>query len=128
MNQMAKEFPEFAQVEPIGKSFEGRDINLLTISAPNPNKAEKPAIFMTGATHARELITSSVNMYQAVKLLQQGVIDKDANTAKLLEDNKFYFVPTLNVDGVALIEENWTKNKTITPVRKNRDMTVEKNT
>lgn len=83
---------------------------------------------MTGATHARELITSSVNMYQAVKLLQQGVIDKDANTAKLLEDNKFYFVPTLNVDGVALIEENWTKNKTITPVRKNRDMTVEKNT
>jgi len=83
---------------------------------------------MTGATHARELITSSVNMYQAVKLLQQGVIDKDANTAKLLEDNKFYFVPTLNVDGVALIEENWSKNKTITPVRKNRDMTVEKNT
>lgn len=126
MNQMVKEFPDYAQIESIGKSFEGRDINLLQITAPG--KAEKPAIFMTGATHARELITSSVNMYQALKLIQQGVIEKDANTAKLLEDNKFYFVPALNVDGLALIEENWQKNKTITPIRKNRDTTVEKNT
>lgn len=61
MNQMAKEFPDYAQVESIGKSYEGRDINLLSITAPN--KADKPALFMTGATHARELITSSVNMY-----------------------------------------------------------------
>ena len=45
-----------------------------------------------------------------------------------MEDNKFYFVPALNVDGLALIEENWQKNKTITPIRKNRDTEVEKNT
>ena len=64
----------------MGKSVEGRDINLLEISAPGAPDQKKPAIFMTGATHAREQISTSINMYKAIKLLQQGVIDKDAAT------------------------------------------------
>jgi carboxypeptidase T len=104
MTQMQTEFPEYAKVQAMGKSFEGRDINLLEISAPSTPEEKKPAIFMTGATHPRELISTSINMYKALKLLQQGVVDKDPATAKLLKDNKYYFVPALNVDGLALIE------------------------
>lgn len=80
---------------------------------------------MTGATHPRELISTSLNMYKAVKLIQQGVIEKDPTVSKELKDSKFYFVPALNVDGLALIEENWNKNHTISPVRKNRDTGAE---
>lgn len=81
----------------------------------------KPAIFMTGATHARELISTSINMYKAVKLIQQGVLNGDKTYEQYLKDNKFYFVPILNVDGVALIEQSWEKDHKILPVRKNRD-------
>lgn len=59
---------------------------------------------MTGATHARELISTSITMYKAVKLLQLGVLNKDPTYEQYLKDNKFYFVPVLNVDGMALIE------------------------
>ena len=79
---------------------------------------------MTGATHARELISTSINMYKAIKLIQQGVIEKDKTYEQYLKDNKFYFVPILNVDGVALIEEGWNKNHKIIPIRKNRDSNV----
>ena len=88
---------------------------------PAASKVSKPAIFMTGATHARELISTSINLFKAVQLIQQGVINKDKTYAKFLEDNKFYFVPILNVDGVALIEQGWEKDHKIIPVRKNRD-------
>jgi len=76
---------------------------------------------MTGGTHARELISTSINMYKAVKLLQLGVLEKDKTYEQFLKDNKFYFVPILNVDGVALIERGWEKYHKIAPIRKNRD-------
>jgi hypothetical protein len=140
MEKLATEFPAYAKVSSIGKSFEGRDINMLEITAPDvgpgsqslsmqpvegseqpSHPSKKPAIFMTGATHARELISSSINMYKAVKLIQEGVINKNPTYEQYLKDSKFYFVPALNVDGVALIEQNWEKDHKIIPVRKNRD-------
>lgn len=60
-------------------------------------------------------------MYKAVKLIQQGVLNGDKTYEQYLKDNKFYFVPILNVDGVALIEQSWEKDHKILPVRKNRD-------
>ena len=128
MQKIADEYPQYAKISSIGKSFEGRDINMLEITAPDSvngqatqslsmapiegdqpegakaSGSKKPAIFMTGATHARELISTSINLFKAVQLIQQGVINKDKTYAKFLQDNKYYFVPILNVDGVALIE------------------------
>ena len=75
MNKLAEEYGSIVSVKSIGKSWEGRDINLMTIDADNyfktnslsqidqNSKDEKlsdggrPAIFWTGAHHARELIT-----------------------------------------------------------------------
>jgi hypothetical protein len=143
MQKIADEYPQYAKMTSIGKSFEGRDINMLEITAPESasdkaatqslslapiegeqpaqKSSKKPAIFMTGATHARELISTSINMFKAVQLIQQGVINKDKTYENFLKDNKYYFVPILNVDGVALIEQGWEKDHKILPVRKNRD-------
>jgi hypothetical protein len=35
MLKIAAEYPKYAKVSSIGKSFEGRDINMLEITAPN---------------------------------------------------------------------------------------------
>jgi hypothetical protein len=45
----------------------------------------KPTILMTGATHARELISTNFNVYQMLKLLRLGEIEKDKEWKQLLE-------------------------------------------
>lgn len=45
---------------------------------------DKPSILMTGATHARELISTSLNVYEMLKLLKEGAITKDPKYEKLL--------------------------------------------
>lgn len=74
---------------------------------------------MTGATHSRELISTSFNVYEMLQLLQQGVVKKDKKWEQLLDQNKYIFMPIFNVDGVAYIEDQWKKNGTISPDRKN---------
>ena len=105
----------------IGRSFQGRDINYLEIDMKDDQNKNKPAILITGATHARELISTSFNMFQVLKLLMKGVVEKSDKYQSLLQQNKYYFIPILNVDGVALIEDGWNKDHKIIPQRKNLD-------
>ena len=62
MDRMAIDFPDNVKVNSIGKSFQGRDINYVSIEIPS-EVSNKPAILLTGATHARELISTSLNVY-----------------------------------------------------------------
>ena len=101
--------------------------------AAAPKKAEpshvgnKPTILMTGATHARELISTNFNVYQMLKLLRLGEIEKKDDYKKLLQENKYMFMPIWNVDGVNFIEENWIKLHEILPKRKNMDLEAVQN-
>lgn len=80
----------------------------------------RPAILLTGATHARELITVQMNLYTALKLLHQGIINKDEKYQNMLLQNIYYIIPVVNVDGVALIEKEFPKSKgSILKKRKN---------
>jgi murein tripeptide amidase MpaA len=67
----------------MGQSTQGRDMNYLELDVPGDNK-DKPAILMTGATHARELISTSLNVYEMLKLLKRGIVDKDPKYQQLL--------------------------------------------
>lgn len=62
MEKMSKDFPDIVKMNSIGKSFQGREINCLEIDMPSETK-NKPAILLTGATHARELISTSFNVF-----------------------------------------------------------------
>jgi carboxypeptidase T len=76
LERIAKDFPNITKLTSIGQSFQGREINMLEIDVPNPDKKKKPAVLMTGATHAREMISTSLNIYQMMKLLMKGVVTK----------------------------------------------------
>jgi hypothetical protein len=54
-----------------------------------------------------------------LKLIQKGLVQKDEHWVKLLNQNKYIFMPIYNVDGVADIEANWLKFGSILPRRKN---------
>jgi len=70
-------------------------------------KKEKPAILVTSATHSRELITIQMGFYSLLKMLHEGIVWKKPHYLNLLEQNKFFFIPTVNVDGLALIEDHY---------------------
>jgi len=57
-----------------------------------------------------------------LKLIKKGEIEKTEEWKKLLEQNKYIFMPIYNVDGVNFIEEHWNSDHKIMPKRKNMNL------
>ena len=117
---MQKDFPDMVKLSSIGKSYKKKDISLMTVDArnflmkqyPDENhilegyfKNKKPAIMITGQHHAREHITSEFVLYSMLKMIHGGVVNDNKHYRNLLLQNKYYVVPTVNVDGVQFIED-----------------------
>ena len=63
LQQLVRAYPRLAAIESIGKSHEGRDIWLLTVTntATGP-AADKPAFWVDGNIHATEVAASTANL------------------------------------------------------------------
>ena len=79
-------------LENIGKSYEGRDMQVLKIC--KDTCGHKPAIWIDGGIHAREWISPASVTYLIRKLLEE----KNTNT-DLIDKLDWYFLPVLNPDG-----------------------------
>lgn len=93
-----QKYPHLCRLASIGKSFEGRDIWLMTVtnfeSGPDD---EKPAYWVDGNIHATEVSPSSAALYLINKLLTQ--YGQDDRVTYALDSRVFYIVPRLNPDG-----------------------------
>ena len=78
----------------------------------------RPAVFLNGMHHARELSTLSMDVYLMLKILFLYV-HNDYKTIFLLEETAIFFVPIINLDGYIRIGSNWDKNSDLAEVRKN---------
>ncbi|MHA6279071.1 M14 family metallopeptidase [Salinimicrobium sp. CAU 1759] len=97
MEKIAKAYPELAKMESIGKSFEGKDIYLLTISdfkTGDPDK--KPAMYIDGNIHSNEIQGAEFSLYTAWYLTE--MFDELDFIKELLQDKTFYINPTINPD------------------------------
>ena len=96
-NKLAKAWPGLVKVESIGKSVQGRDIMLLTISdrkVGDPDK--KPAFWIDGNIHSIELQGTEIALYTAWYLCE--MYSQNKFIKELLGDKTFYIVPTINPD------------------------------
>ena len=93
--------PDLVQVESAGKSHEGRDIWVVTITnlATGP-AADKPAFWVDGNIHAAELTASTACLYYLHQLLTGH--GRDAQITQLLDTRAVYICPRLNPDGAEL--------------------------
>jgi carboxypeptidase T len=57
----------------------------------------------------------------ALKLLHQGILNKKERYVNMLRTTKFFFVPIINVDGAALVEQHWDDDRKIIDKRKNQN-------
>ena len=87
-------FPKIIKLESIGKSLQGRDIWMLKLEAHRflerngmavntQDKADRKAILLTGAHHARELVSVQMPLYSLLQLLH-GLVHQDPETLILL--------------------------------------------
>jgi len=65
-----KAFPELVKSYPIGKTYEGRDIICLEITAPGTPANEKPGYYVDGNFHAGEVTGSAVALYTVCWFLE----------------------------------------------------------
>jgi Zinc carboxypeptidase len=94
--------PDLLRLESIGKSFEGRDIWLATLTqgAQNANDLDKPALWVDGNIHAAELTASTACLYFLHQLCTGH--GTDARITELLNTRVVYLCPRLNPDGAEL--------------------------
>ena len=93
-----KEYPHLFKIESIGKSYEGRNVWLITATNfKTGDDADKPALWVDGNIHASEVTASAACLYFIHTLATKYGKDKQATTA--LDTRAFYIVPRLNPDG-----------------------------
>jgi len=97
----AEEYPQLARLESIGKSYEGRDIWLVTVTnfAAGEDRC-KPALWVDGNIHATELAPSSACLYLINRLVTE--YGSDADITRCLDTRVFYVCPRVNPDGAEL--------------------------
>lgn len=94
---LQKAYPNLVRYESIGKSYEGRDIFVLSISDFNEGESErKPGMWIDGNIHANELQGSEIAMYTAWYLAEN--YHQVPFIKELLQDKIFYIAPTINPD------------------------------
>jgi hypothetical protein len=96
--KLAKTYPDLVSLESIGKSYQGRDIWLLTISdKKSMDPGLKPGYWIDGNIHAIELQGTEMALYTAWYLCE--MFDENEFIKKLLAEKTFYIAPTINPDG-----------------------------
>jgi murein tripeptide amidase MpaA len=94
----ADEYPQLVRVESIGKSFEGRDIWLVTVTNAETGEAEnKPALWVDANIHATEVAPSSACLYLINRLVNE--YGADPEITRCLDTRAFYVCPRVNPDG-----------------------------
>ena len=101
LDSLASARPDLVTLESIGRSHEGRDIRLATVTntATGPHD-EKPAIWVDANIHSTEITGSTAALHLLHRLVTQHGVDERITRA--VDTRTFYVVPRVNPDGVEL--------------------------
>jgi len=97
-SRLAKAYPDLVSLETIGKSYQGRNIYLLTVTdRKTKDPLQKPGFWIDGNIHSVELQGTEMALYIAWYLCE--MYDENDFIRKLLTERTFYIAPTINPDG-----------------------------
>lgn len=96
--KIAAAYPELVKLESMGKSFQGRDLWVMTITDTKVGSADKkPAMYIDGNIHSNEIQGSEFSLYTAWYLTEMFNAG-NKYVKELLADKTFYIAPTINPD------------------------------
>jgi len=95
---LEKAYPKFLKYSSMGKSYEGRDMMLMTINNPDTGpELSKAAMYIEANVHGNEIQGGEVCLYTVWYLMEN--YDRIPQVKKLVDERVFYIVPTVNPDG-----------------------------
>lgn len=98
LHGFADEYPHLVRLESIGRSYEGRDVWLATVTRFETGAdRHKPALWVDGNMHATEISPSSACLYLIHKLVNG--YGQDETITRALDTRTFYVCPRVNPDG-----------------------------
>ncbi len=98
MQQLAAANPEVLRLRSIGKSFEGREMWLAVLADQNGTPLDRrPAMWIDANVHGNEIQGTEVCLYTLWFMTENRA--KNPRIAKLLAENVFYILPSVNPDG-----------------------------
>ncbi|MDO7907852.1 M14 family zinc carboxypeptidase [Paenibacillus sp. JX-17] len=99
IQELAARYPELVTYHSIGKTAYGREIWAVKLGYG------EASVFINGSHHAREWLTSTLNMYmleQYAAAYQENRKIGTYNVRQILNETSIWFVPMVNPDGVTL--------------------------
>jgi murein tripeptide amidase MpaA len=94
----AQEYPQLVRMESIGKSYEGRDLWLVTVTNFGTGEdRHKPALWVDGNIHASEVSPSTACLYFINRLIT--AYGSSPDVTRCLDTRAFYVCPRVNPDG-----------------------------
>ena len=101
LKELAHACPDLVSVESIGKSGQGKDLLVATITNKHTGEdRSKPGFYIDGNHHAGEVTGSMVALYTADYLASNYGTNPDVT--KLLDTTTFYIHPRVSPDGAEL--------------------------
>lgn len=97
LKELAAKHPGFLKLESIGKSVQGRDIWLATVTN-GKREGPKRAVLLDAAMHGGEVIGSESMLSYLRFLLEKRVTDPQAR--RIVDEFVTYVIPMVNPDGV----------------------------
>ena len=96
--RMEKAWPKFLKYSSVGKSYDGKEMMLMTINNPDTGpEMSKAAMYIEANVHGNEIQGGEICLYTVWYLMENyGRIDK---ITKLVNERVFYIFPTVNPDG-----------------------------
>ena len=105
-------YPDLVMLESIGKTYEGRDIWAAKLSDDvTTNDSSEPDVLIFGGIHAREIMGPEIPMFVLNYMLDN--YGKNETISNYINTRETWFVPMLNPDGHAYVEQgnDWRGNR-----------------
>lgn len=97
MQTLASENPDIVQLSSLGKSLEGRDMHLVTISSAQ-DQLSKAGVVIMGGHHAREHLSIEMPIKLARKLVSEYRAGNE-RVKNYVDNRAIYIIPIVNPDG-----------------------------
>ena len=113
LKRLVQRNPKIAKLKKLGETRQGRDILAVRLSAKSKKAKrgeDKPSVLFQATTHAREWISTEVNIRGLKYFLRTS--DRPA-TRRMLRSTEIWFLPVVNPDGYQYTFEEerlWRKN------------------
>ena len=131
IQKLAQNYPSIAVIDSSMMSFHNHPLYCLKMS-DNPGTEEgEPQVFINGATHAREPLSTHTCVAFAAQLCQG--YGSDSLVTWLVDNRETYLVPVMNPDGYTYNSDsggsssNWRKNRNNTSPRSGPGVDVNRN-